>query len=171
MSESPTKILNKTLYVLVRQMGLTPQEVAHLHLSDLHLVGKNPYLTLKVGEEGPGKKVELDLEAHRTLVGWLVARPDSISDLLFVDENAEALDRLDIEHAVEDIEAAESPAGKAFPPVDIPLPEEDLPGEAPGPRPPGPPEAPPERGYQVREVKPGQTRPVVPPVKPASIKP
>src|SRR4029450_7841564 len=100
----------------------------------LHLVGKNPYLSFKTGEEGPIKKVELDLEAHRTLVGWLVARPDSISDLLFVNENSEALDRLEIEQAVEDIEAEEAPAGPAIPPENMPLPEEDLPRETPGPR-------------------------------------
>ena len=111
MSASPSNILNKTLYVLARQMGLTPQEIAHLHLADLHLVGKNPYLTFKRAEDGSLKKVELDLEAHRALVGWLVARPDSISDLLFVDEKAEPLDPLDIEEFAAGI--AGTGAGKA----------------------------------------------------------
>lgn len=174
MSELPSKILHKTLYILVKQTGLTPQEIVHLHLSDLHLVGKNPHLTLKLGEEGPGRKIELDLEAHRSLVGWLVARPDSVHDLLFVDENAEALNPLDVEQAVEDIEAEEPGSEPAIPPADTPFPEEDRPRGGPTGVPPGPPEAPPpaapERGYVVRDTRPGQTR-AVPPVRPAPIKP
>jgi hypothetical protein len=107
-------IRNTTLRVLVRQVGLTPQEVAQLRLSDLHLAGKNPYISFTTKGSVEPKTVKLDLEAHRALVGWLVARPDSISDFLFPGRDAEAMDWQEIQKRVELAEAIQktTPAKK-----------------------------------------------------------
>ena len=106
MNEQSSKevILQKTLYVLVRQVGLAPEEVAKLRLSDLHLAGKNPNISFKPGQGTSPKTVELDLEAHRALVGWLVARPDSASDFLFLEDDSSAMDPFAIEQAVKNFE-------------------------------------------------------------------
>lgn len=97
---SKEKVLNKTLYVLVRLVGLTPQEVSQLRLSDLHLAGKTPNLNVPVEGDDKPKKVDLDLEAHRALVGWLVNRPDSVGDFLFPGHGAEPMAPAEIQHAV-----------------------------------------------------------------------
>ena len=85
MTESSNKelIRNATLRALVRHIGLTPQEVAELRLSNLHLAGKSPTITFTPAHSADPKTVTLDLDAHRALVGWLVARPDSTGDYLF----------------------------------------------------------------------------------------
>ena len=84
--------LARTLQALVRQVGLSPEEVAGLRLSHLHLAGKSPNLAFTPEGSDSAKTVELDLEAHRALVGWLVARPDSKNDFLFPGEGDEPLD-------------------------------------------------------------------------------
>ena len=106
MTEQSTKdtIRDATLYTLIRQIGLTPQEAARLRLSDLHLAGKSPHISFMPEGSDQSKTVELDLEAHRALVGWLVARPDSISDFLFPGQGVEAMDWREIRQRVEKAE-------------------------------------------------------------------
>ncbi len=107
MNEQSSKeaILQKTLYVLVRRVGLTPKEASMLRLSDLHLAGKNPNITYTSAKDDSPKTVELDLETHRALVGWLVVRPDSASELLFLgDDYSDPMDVLEIEQAIEAFE-------------------------------------------------------------------
>lgn len=132
-------VLNKTLHLLVRKIGLTPAEVAQLRLAHLHLAGKSPNISFTPAGSDKPKTVELDLDAHRALVGWLVARPDSKSDFLFPGSHAGAMDTAEIEQAVEAIAgpakaeaAAETPEEPAAPP----------PAAAPPP-PPSPPPPPP----------------------------
>jgi hypothetical protein len=105
MTEHSTKesIRDTTLYALVRHVGLTPQEVAQLRLSDLHLAGKNPNISFTSENDEP-KTVKLDLEGHRALVGWLVARPDSVGDFLFPGLGVEAMDWREIQQRVELVE-------------------------------------------------------------------
>ena len=94
-------ILYKTLQVLVQQVGLTTAEVAQLRLSHLHLAGKSPHINFTPAEGKAPKTVELDLEAHRALVGWLVARPDSKSDFLFPGSGETALTPQEIEQVLD----------------------------------------------------------------------
>ncbi len=94
-------IRNTTLHTLARHVGLTPQEIAQLRLSDLHLAGKSPNLRFTPPNSDEPKTVELDLDAHRALVGWLVARPDSTSDFLFPGEGAEPLAGEKIQQLIE----------------------------------------------------------------------
>ncbi len=112
-------VLQKTLQVLVGKVGLTPVEAAQLRLSHLHLAGKNPNISFTPAEGEPAKTVELDLEAHRALVGWLVARPDSKSDFLFPGSGEAAMAPAEIEQALEGRPATE-PARPSKPPVDRP---------------------------------------------------
>jgi hypothetical protein len=93
--------------MLVRRVGLIPEEVARLRLSDLHLAGKDPKITFGPSEGGSSRAIDLDLETHRVLVGWLVARPDSASDFLILNESSKPMDPLDIEQAVETFEQAD----------------------------------------------------------------
>ncbi|MBN1994358.1 MAG: hypothetical protein JW953_16795 [Anaerolineae bacterium] len=118
MSEQSEKetILNTTLYTLVRHVGLTPQEVAQLRLSDLHLAGKNPHLSFKPEGSDTPKTMELDLEAHRALVGWLVARPDSIGDFLFPGQSTEAMDWQEIQQLVGKAAKTQPPSPADKPP-------------------------------------------------------
>jgi hypothetical protein len=97
---SKEKVLNRALYTLVRHVDLTPEEVSTLRLADLHLAGKSPNLSVHSAEGGQAKTVDLDLEAHRALVGWLVARPDSTNDYLFPGPEDGELTPHDIRQAV-----------------------------------------------------------------------
>ena len=117
-----------TISVLVHQLGLTPAQVSALRLTDLHLAGKSPSVTVHSPEHSRPKTVELNLEAHRALVGWLVARPDSVADHLFVDE--------EIETGLSPEEVGDI----AGPPLDPPAPASN----APTVKPVSPPTAPPK---------------------------
>lgn len=91
MAEQIETVLKRTLYVLVRQLGLTPEEVAQLRLAHLHLAGQKPNLNFIPVGRRETKTVELDMDAHRALVGWLVVRPDSVSDFLFPGQKTAAI--------------------------------------------------------------------------------
>ena len=93
--------LSKTLQVLVQQVGLSPAEVAQLRLSHLHLAGKNPNISFTPEGSDRPKTVELSLDAHRALVGWLVARPDSKGDFIFPGQGDEPLEPQEIQRLVE----------------------------------------------------------------------
>ena len=86
--------------MLVRHSELTPEEVATLRLSDLHLAGKRPNISVRSAEGDEIKSVDLDLEAHRALVGWLVARPDSKGDHLFPGSESDEMDPHNIRQGV-----------------------------------------------------------------------
>lgn len=137
-SDPKNVIIYKTLRVLVQQNNLTPEEVAQLRLSHLHLAGKNPSISfIPEGSQDP-KVVALDMETHRALVGWLVNRPDSTGDFLFPGSSDEAMTPAEIRHAVEQ---AATLAPPPEPVADLPKPsvppEADMPGPA-GPPPPSP---------------------------------
>ncbi|MEW5961875.1 MAG: hypothetical protein AB1801_29490, partial [Chloroflexota bacterium] len=103
--------LGRTLRVLVQQVGLTPEEAAQLRLAHLHLAGKSPNISFTPEGSDSSKTVELDLEAHRALVGWLVARPDSKGDFLFPGRGDEPLDALEIQRLID--RPAQTEAGGA----------------------------------------------------------
>lgn len=71
MTQQPSRqsVLRNTLAVLVHQVGMSPTDVANLRLSDLHLTGKKPNLTVHSATTGRTTTVELSMEAHRALVG------------------------------------------------------------------------------------------------------
>ncbi len=123
MDKQPSReeILKKTLRVLVKQVGLLPAEVADLRLSHLHLAGKSPNLSFTPAGANQPKKVELDLDAHRALVGWLVARPDSVTDLLFPGAESDGLTSEYIEAVTGGV--APAPAAPPASPVPPPLDE------------------------------------------------
>ena len=149
-------IRDKTIRVLVQQLGLTPPEVAGLRLSHLHLAGKSPNISFTPAESEKPKTVGLDLEAHRALVGWLVARPDSKSDFLFPGGGDGGLDPREIEQIAAEAAPVEEPEPGAEAPDladDRPAPDSDVPppidesilsGARPGP-PLSRPEPPPSR--------------------------
>ncbi len=97
---SKKETLQKTLYTLVKYVGLTPEEVAKLRLSNLHLAGKDPNIGLTTAD-GLSKRVNLDMETHRALVSWLVNRPDSVSDQLFLKADATPISLSDVNQAIE----------------------------------------------------------------------
>src|SRR5512136_266462 len=103
MTEPSNKdlIRNATLRVLVRHVGLTPQEVAELRLSNLHLAGKSPTISFTPTGSADPKTITLDLDAHRALVGWLVARPDSTGDFLFPGQGEQPMDWPEIQQLIE----------------------------------------------------------------------
>ncbi len=134
--QSKEEVLSKTLYILVEYVGLEPEQVAALRLPDLHLAGKNPSLSVSTG--GQPKTVELDLEAHRALVGWLVARPDSVGDYLFPGADAGGMEPRDIRQAVKLAEKSGSglpvkpmQSKSSAPPPPAPAPQGDAPHKMP----------------------------------------
>ena len=155
---SDNPVLQKTLALLVHQVELTPDEVAQLRLSHLHLAGQKPNISFVPAGSDEPKTVELDLEAHRALVGWLVARPDSKGSYLFPGVQAEPMPVAEIERLVQAGEDAPAkaepppPAEAAPPPDESPSEADGEPAMPPPPRPsspPGPPgfrpEPPPSR--------------------------
>ncbi len=119
MTEESKKdsIRNSTLHTLIKHNGLTPQEVALLRLSDLHLAGKSPNIKFTPPDSDEPKTIELDLDAHRALVGWLVARPDSTSDYLFPGQGAEPMTGPQIEQLVAVVDQPPETPAKPKPPV------------------------------------------------------
>ncbi len=141
---SPEKdiILGKTLQILTQQYQLTPAEIGQIRLSNLHLAGKTPSLNL--GDEGgwEDKIINLDLDAHRALVNWLVNRPDSISDYLFPGEGADPISVAAVEQALAAVESAPRPGAPsevdgpaAPPPASRPVPPPSRPESGPSPAP------------------------------------
>ncbi|MDM8529064.1 hypothetical protein QUF58_12770 [Anaerolineales bacterium HSG24] len=96
-----------TLKLLIQQIGLTAEEVAQLRLSHLHLAGKEPNISFVPENEDEAKTFLLDLDTHRMLVSWLVARPDSVSDFLFPGDDNGAMIVDDIEAIVIALEKQE----------------------------------------------------------------
>ncbi len=89
-------ILNTTLHILTK-LGLTPAEIVALRLANLHLAGKEPHLQLISEGQTDPKIISLELEAHRLLVSWLVARPDSASNFLFPGQNDQGMTIAELE--------------------------------------------------------------------------
>lgn len=124
MSEQPSReaVRNKTLHILVRSIGLTPEEVSLLRLTHLRLAGKNPNISFTTTEHNRPKIVELDLDAHRALVSWLVARPDAMSDFLFPGEGEAALEPAEIRQAVQAVDLTDgSQTTRPVPPASTPF--------------------------------------------------
>lgn len=107
---SSVEILKKTLRTLASHTPLLPEEVAQLRLADLHLAGKSPHISFSPAGSDQTRKIELDLDVHRALVGWLVARPDSVTDLLFPGDESDGLTADYIEAVVGTVHAAPKPA-------------------------------------------------------------
>ncbi len=168
MTESSKEAaLNKTLYALVKQVGLTPDEISQLKLADLKLAGQHPTINFVSPSTHQQKIVELDLDTHRSVVGWLVVRPDSTSELLFPGPGDEPIAPAEIEQATAEAKGElpvvapqpqpESPSRPVTPvspsvsrPVrpsfsNVPPPPPPRPGPF-QPRPTKPPPAPPEKG-------------------------
>jgi hypothetical protein len=134
MSDQPDSIdliISRTLSVLIQQNDLTPEEVAQLRLSHLHLAGKNPSISFTPEGHQEPKVVTLDMETHRALVGWLVNRPDSTADFLFLGSGGEPISPEEIHRMVEQA-ANLSPAPEPVPKPPIPStpPESDIPEPA-----------------------------------------
>lgn len=108
-------IINKTLRTLVQQNHLTPEEVAQLRLSHLHLAGKNPSISFTPEGQQEPKVVVLDMDTHRALVSWLVNRPDSTSDFLFPGSGGEAMSPAEIQSVLEQAEISASTSEPASP--------------------------------------------------------
>ncbi len=106
---SSVEILKKTLRTLASHTHLLPEEMAQLRLADLHLAGKSPHISFSRAGSDQTRKVELDLDVHRALVGWLVARPDSVTDLLFPGDESDGLTADYIEAVVGATRAAPKP--------------------------------------------------------------
>lgn len=153
MAQQPsiTAVLQKTLKVLVQQTGLSPDEVSRLHLADLHLAGKAPNLKIPAADDSAPRKIELDLEAHRALVGWLVARPNSVSDHLFVDDSGEPV----TPQAIQSVAGAPPPSVKKSEPPQTA-------DKEPATHPPKPP-ADDNEATMVGRFRPPPARPAAPP--------
>ena len=138
MTEQPNKddVLKKTLQVLVWHLGLSPQEVAGLRLSHLHLAGKNPQISFTPAEGKEPKTVDLDLEVHRALVSWLVIRPDSTGDFIFPGHDAEQLDTAEIERLAPAGAPPDREMSQARPEKSVPEPKAETPQEERVSRPP-----------------------------------
>jgi hypothetical protein len=150
MTQRPSTetVLQSTLAILVHHAGLAVEDIANLKLSDLHLAGKTPHVTVSSSADQPAIKKDLDLETHRVLVGWLVARPDSVSDHLFVDEDG-ALSPAEIRMLAERASPADPPSSTTPSPEQqqdaTPSADETMIG-TPRPAGPPPPRSGPERG-------------------------
>lgn len=135
-SDNKDVIINKTLQTLVQHNRLTPEEVAQLRLSHLHLAGKNPSISFTPEGHQEPKVVVLDMDTHRALVSWLVNRPDSTSDFLFPGSGGEAMSPAEIQHALEQAEASTSaPRPASAPPVPTTPPEAEVPAAEAAPPP------------------------------------
>jgi hypothetical protein len=120
MSEQSAKetILSKTLQVLVKQQGLSLEELGQIRLSHLHLAGKSPAINFTPEGSQEAKVITLDLEMHRALVSWLVNRPDSITDFLFPGQGSEGMSLAEIQQALQ----ATSPLADPLGPTSTPFP-------------------------------------------------
>lgn len=181
MNEHSSKetVFNKTLYILVKRVGLSPEEVSQLRLSHLKLVGQHPSVAVATSDETQPKTVELDLDAHRSLVSWLVVRPDSITDYLFPGDSAESLTPAEIRQAVGSVEETMPKPASDFPEPPAPDHTKEItpePGRADTPpepqsASPGGPMPPPFTPSSSRPFQPRPTIPLTPPPAPPEAAP
>lgn len=111
------------LHALIKEAGLTPDEVTDLALGDLHLSDREPHIRVWNAEQGEQRQVLLSSRAREAIVAWMLARPDRPVPLLFPGETDEGYSKAEIEALL----AAYAPTNQ--------------PDSAP--EPPHPPEAPP----------------------------
>lgn len=146
MTQETSSLLERTrkeaLRALVGRAGLSPRQIATLKLDQLHLAQST--LTVEPDAEtapphpSPDKlvTVKLDSETQRTLLAWLVVRPDSPNEHLFPGAGMAALDPAAIQAALtaESEQPAETrPETPAAPgaPQTLPEPVVPLAAEAP----------------------------------------
>ncbi|MCS7259745.1 MAG: hypothetical protein NZ765_03055 [Anaerolineae bacterium] len=126
------KIRDETIRALNRALGLTPQQISSLRLSDVHLATRS--LALATDAYAPGDAPEkpqelvLDEQTQRALIAWLVVRPDGPNDHLFPGSEWEGLDTSIIEQilgvVVEEKAVASDQAAPAAPAGVVPFPGE-----------------------------------------------
>ncbi len=146
LGTSSEKARDEAVRALNGRLGLTPQQISALKLSDVHLATRS--LTLAVDDyaafgefqEKP-QALTLDDETQRALIAWLVVRPDGPNDHLFPGRELDGLDTAVIEHIIGVIVAErgalseqvqqvpaskteEVPSGTGAPPVSEPTQQE-----------------------------------------------
>jgi hypothetical protein len=124
-----TRARDDVLRALSNRLGLTPQQIAALRLSHVHLASSS--LVIEPDEfaadadtETAAKTYTLDGETQRALIAWLVVRPDGPNDHLIPGEGLQGLDVMAIEQALGVVVAeqptASTPAEAAEPPPSRP---------------------------------------------------
>ncbi len=108
------KARDEALRALVKQGGLTPDQVSELKLNQVHLA--TGMLVIEPDAFGDSSTVserpislKLDDAMQRALIAWLVVRPDGPNDHLFPGTGTEGLDAEAINQVVEPEKAAEAP--------------------------------------------------------------
>jgi len=160
------KTRDKAICVLVRG-GLKPEQVSTLKLSEVHLSTSTLVMELDEFDTSASARerpvsLKLDTEMQRTLIAWLVVRPDGPNDHLFPGAGTAGLDVQSINQVVAAEKKAEVP--ESTEPVDTGESTHagrEAPGTLPGAVPPRQPEV-------ERE---GVPPPPVPPVTPQRKKP
>ncbi len=98
------KIRDDAIRALSSCLGLTPQQISSLKLSDVHLAKRSLALAADAYALGgaPEKPQELmlDEQTQHALIAWLVVRPDSPNDHLFPGRELEGLDTVTIERVL-----------------------------------------------------------------------
>lgn len=168
MSEQSNPAFEKTrdeaLRALLSNSGLTPDQVATLKLSQVHLASStllfepDEFDLAAAGQ--PPTRIKLDDTTQRALIAWLVVRPDSPNSHLFPGDGMEGLDVKTISQVLAAAKPAEVPPPPKAEAVSAPLRDE-------GEKPRGIPAEPISR--RPREVK--QEPPPSPPVAPRSVEP
>ena len=168
--ENGEATLGHTLKVLIAQTGLSSDEVRQLRLSNLHLAGKEPKLEFMLEGATEPKKVDLDIESHRALVNWLVARPDSVGDYLFPGRDEAPLELEKVNHLL--LEVPSPPADEPGPTSPPPRPGSGSTGPLPSSWPEGvPPGVMPSRPVPPTRPEMGPPRPSGGPSRPVSVPP
>lgn len=112
------KARDDVMRVLSGRLGLTPQQISALRLSQVHLATRS--LSVEPDEFAPESDPDvqprvhtLDGETQRALIAWLVTRPDGPNDHLFPGEGLQGLGVSAIEHSL-GVVVADQPPDSAY---------------------------------------------------------
>lgn len=94
--------LKHALWALSNLAKLSPAEIASLTVGDVHLTEAEPHLKIWDDQTGERETVAISAAVKNALVGWLIARPDQPSPLLFPGDGGAELSAEDIAALLED---------------------------------------------------------------------
>ncbi len=108
--------LKHALWALSNLAKLSPAEIASLTVGDVHLADAEPHLKIWDDQTGERETVAISAAVKNALVGWLIARPDQPSPLLFPSDGGAELSAGDIAALLDDYTP---PAGIASEPPPV----------------------------------------------------
>jgi integrase/recombinase XerC len=94
------RLRDAVVVTLLLNTGLRVSEVANLRVADILLTERKATLTVRAGKGGKQRSLPINAEARRLLDEWLLVRPQSGSEMLFLGQRGEPMQVRSVQLAV-----------------------------------------------------------------------